>query len=277
MTILALLLIAASMAQSGAQTPAEPAETPDAAWKILQAGLDDKSADKRAKAAHGLGFLPNNPKAQELAEKSLADPSADVRAEAASALGEMGAASAQPKLVEALKDKDLKVVVAAAASLYTFKNPAAYDVYYALLTGERKRPGFLQSQLETLRDKKQIEKFVFQAGLGFVPFGGMGLEAWQQLTRDPLTAIRAVAAEKLATDPDPTTGEALGRACSDSKWRVRLAAVEAIAKRGDPKLRFSVGPLLYDSNDDVRFEAAATVIRLSSPATAPARRKARGR
>ena len=263
MLTLALLLIAATT-QSAPQTPPQPAESSDAAWTILQNGLSNKSADKRAKATHALGLLPQNPKAQDLAEKFLVDSNADVRAEAATALGGMGAASSQPKLEQALKDKELKVVVAAASSLYTFKDPAAYDVYYALLTGERKRPGFLQSQLETLKDKKQVEKFMFEAGLGFVPFGGMGVEAWEQITRDPTTAIRALAAEKLTADPDPKTTQALGRACSDPKWRVRAAAVDAIAKRGDPKLLFSVSPLLYDSNDNVRFDAAATVIRLSS-------------
>lgn len=262
MLTVALLLIAS--VQSAPQEPAQPAESVDAAWSILQNGLTDKSADKRAKATHALRLLPHNPRAQNLTEKALSDSNADVRAQAAAAVGEMGATSLQPKLVDALKDKELKVVVAAANSLYQFKNPAAYDVYYALLTGERKRPGFLQSQLETLKDKKQVEKFMFEAGIGFVPFGGMGLEAWEQLTKDPTVATRSIAAEKLVTDPDPKTSEALGRACSDTKWRVRAAVVEAIAKRGDPKLLNSVGPLLYDNSDDVRFDAAATVIRLSS-------------
>lgn len=259
-----IFLVVALAAQSATQAPAEPAESVDAAWSILQNGLTDKSADRRAKAAHALGLLVHNPRAQNLALKALSDSNADVRAQAATALGDMDATSSQPQLETALKDKEVTVVVAAANSLYTFKNPAAYDVYYAILTGERKRPGFLQSQLETLKDKKQIEKFMFEAGIGFVPFGGMGWEAWQQITRDPTTAIRIAAAEKLATDPDPKTTQALGRACSDSKSRVRLAVVEAIAKRGDPALLFSVGPLLYDSSDDVRFDAAATVIHLSS-------------
>src|SRR5581483_3214540 len=157
---------------------------------------------------------------------------------------------------------DLKVVVSAANSLYLFKNPAAYDIYYALLTGERKGPGLLQSQLDTLKDKKQMEKLMFEAGIGFVPFGGMGMEAWKTITRDDNSPIRAAAAEKLATDPDPATAQALGRACADSKSSVREAAVEAIAKRGDPKLLGSVGPLLYDRSDVVRFEASATIIRL---------------
>src|SRR5581483_10791037 len=172
MTIL-ILLVAVLAVQSATQTSSPPAESADAAWTILQNGLTDKSADRRAKATNALGLLLHSAKAQQLAEKALADPAADVRAQAATALGKMGARSSQRKLEEALKDKDLKVVVSAANSLYLFKNQAAYDIYYALLTGERKGPGLLQAQLDTLKDKKQVEKLMFETGLGFVPFGSM--------------------------------------------------------------------------------------------------------
>ncbi len=70
---------------SGPQTPTERA------WLILQQGLADKTAEKRANAVHALRLLPNNPKAQEMAESALGDPSPKVRAAAARALGSMGA------------------------------------------------------------------------------------------------------------------------------------------------------------------------------------------
>lgn len=253
--------------QASTQAPnetSEPAESLDSAWTILGNGVKDKNSDKRAKAVHALGLLQHNKKAQEMAENALGDPHADVRTQAATALAEMGATSSQEKLKEALKDPQLRVVIAAANALYAFKNPAAYDIYYAVLTGERKGPGAVKTELDTLKDKKQLEELMLQAGIGFVPFGGMGWEAWKTLTHDDSSVIRAAAAEKLTTDPDAKTAQALGRACSDPKWRVRMAVVEAIAKRGDRQLLFSVGPLLYDSNDDVRFEAAATVVRLST-------------
>jgi HEAT repeat protein len=269
MTALLLFLLVAS--QAAPQTAAQPAESSDSAWTVLRDGLSDKSSDRRAKAVHALGLLVHDQRAQELAEKALsADSSIEVRAEGATALGQIGLRSSQKKLEEALKDNNLKTVVAAANSLYLFKNPAAYEIYYALLTGERKSPGLLKSQLDTLRDKKQMEQLMFQTGLGFVPFGGMGYQAWKTITRDDNSPIRAAAIEKLASDPDAKTTQALGRACSDSKWMVRMAVVEAIAKRGDPQLLYSVSPLIYDSNDDVRFEAAATVVLLSKKT--PARR-----
>ncbi len=274
-----VLLLSMATGQLAQQDVARPAETAKIAWTILQNGLTDKSADKRAKATHALALLTHDARAQEFAEKALAnDSSADVRVQGAIALGQMGATSSQGKLQEALKDKDLKVVISAANSLYIFKNPAAYDVYYALLTGERKGRSLLQSQLDILKDKKQMEKLMFQTGLGFVPFGSMGFEAWKTLTHDDNSPVRAAAAEKLAGDPDPQTTAALGRACSDSKWQVREAVAEAIARRGDPKLLLSVGPLLYDGNDDVRFEAAAAVVHLSTrPASRPPSWKRRSR
>jgi HEAT repeat protein len=277
MTPLVLLLLAfalqtSTQAGNTGSDSAEPAESADSAWTELNKGLADKSSDRRTKATRALGLLLNDTKAQQAAEKELKDdPSADVRAAAAVALGDMNAASSQDKLKAALQDKDLKVVISSANALYTFKNPAAYDIYYTLLTGERKGPGMVESELHTLRDRKQVEELAFQAGLGFVPFGGMGYQAWKTITKDDASTIRAAAAEKLANDPDPKTTEALGHACRDGKWKIRMAVVEAIAKRGDAKLLPSVGPLLYDGNDDVRFEAAAAIIRLSKPPAPPAR------
>ncbi|MBV9155013.1 MAG: HEAT repeat domain-containing protein [Acidobacteriaceae bacterium] len=254
-----LLLLSASVVQ-------QPEESPvDSAWSVLQAGVESKSSDRRAKAVHALGLLPKNQKAQEMAEKALTDPSEEVKLEGATALGQIGATSSRPKLELVLQDKDIKVVVAAANSLYLLKDPAAYEVYYALLTGERKSSAsLLQTQLNTLRDRKAVEKLAFEAGIGFVPFGGMGYEAWKTVTQDDTSAVKAAAAEKLATDPDPKSGQALVKSCSDKKWRVRVAVVSAIAKRGDPSLVPALVPLLSDESDSVQYTAAAAILYLST-------------
>jgi HEAT repeat protein len=238
----------------------------DRAWSILKDGIADKDAAKRAKAVHALGLLPKVPVAQGMAEKALADTNKDVRAEAASALGRMRAASSRPKLRLALQDKEAKVVVASANALYQLKDPAAYEVYYALLTGQRKSSsGLVQSQLDTLRDRKELEKLVFETGVGFVPFGGMGYEAWKTITHDDASPIRAMAAERLAMDPDPKSADALIEYCTDKKWQVRVAVVNAIAQRDDPALLDPVVALLEDDNESVRYNAAATVVELSRP------------
>jgi HEAT repeat protein len=237
----------------------------DRAWSVLQEGVNSKNPYKRAKAVHAIAVLTGNARAEEIAAKALEDSDVNVRVEAATSLGQIGGASARAKLRAALKDKEVRVVIAAANSLYALKDPAAYEVYYALLTGDRKSSnGLLQSELGTLKDRQAVEKLAWETGIGFVPFGGMGWEAWKTVTRDDTSPVRAAAAEKLATDPDSKSAEALAQGCSDKKWRVRAAVVNAIAKRGDPALLGSVEPLLDDGNDTVRFDAAAAVVRLAS-------------
>jgi len=261
----AILLVAAVLSPPQADATTTAAQQVDTAWSVLQGGVVSSAPDRRLKAIRALQLLPKSPKAQEWAEKALKDNNASVRAEAASVLGAMGASSARPSLRDALNDRELKVVLSAANSLYVLKDPIAYEVYYALLTGERKgNTGLIQSQLDTLHDKKAMEKLMFETGIGFVPFGGMGWEAWKTISRNDAAPVRAQAADRLITDPDPKTGEALAKSCSDKKWQVRAAAANAIARRADPALESSVVPLMTDDNDTVRYTAAAAVIRLST-------------
>lgn len=199
-----------------------------------------------------------------MAEDALSDADKDVRSEAAISLGLMNARAARPKLRACLNDKEIQVVLACTNSLYLFKDPIAYEVYYALLTHERKSSkGLMQSQIDMLHDRKQVEKLAFEAGVGFVPYGGMGWQMIKTIAHDDVSPVRALAAERLATDPDPNSAKALIEYLSDKKNRVREAVVESIAKRGDPKLLKAVIDLLDDENDNVRYDAAATVIELS--------------
>ena len=121
----------------------------------------------------------------------------------------------------------------------------------------------LESQLDTLRDHKQVEKLAFETGIGFVPYGGMGWDAIKTIRQDDSSPVRALAAQRLATDPDPKSATALAEYTVDKKARVREAVIEAIAKRGDPALLTEVVARLDDEDDSVRYDAAATVIVLS--------------
>lgn len=243
---------------------ARPAETPvtDRAWTLLKEGLADGSGVKRAQAVHALGLAGR--RTQGMAEKALADPDKLVRSEAASALLEMNAVSAKPKLRECLKDKEVQVVLSCANTLYEFKDPAAFEIYYALLTGQRRsHETLLASQLDTLRDRKQMEKLAFETGVGFVPYGGAAWQAIKTVTHDSASPVRALAAERLASDPQKNTTNVLTSYVTDKRPQVRDAVVIAIARRGDPDLINAVETLLADSNDTVRYDAAATVIYLS--------------
>jgi HEAT repeat protein len=253
-----LLITAAVAALLPAQTPVE------SSWTVLSAGLGDKSAETRGKAVRALGLITNNQKAQQLAETALSDPKPEVQAAAAEALGQMGAKSSVPKLLEAVKTKETPVVFAAASALYNLGDARAYEVYYAVLTGERKTgESLIDSQMKMLKDPKALAHLGFEQGIGFIPFAGLGLSVLKTTTKDDTSPVRAAAAQKLIRDADSKTTAALMKAASDPKWLVRAAVVDAIAKRGDPALLKSVWPLLSDGNDTVRFNAAAAVLRLT--------------
>ena len=87
--------------------------------------------------------------------------------------------------------------------------------------------------MEMLKDPQALAKIGFEAGIGFIPFGGLGYKAVKAFTTDKTSPVRAAAAQRLINDPDPTTVQALVNALKDDKWMVRAAAVNALAKRDD--------------------------------------------
>jgi hypothetical protein len=118
-----------------------------------------------------------------------------------------------------------------------------------VLTGERRAgKGLIKEQLDTLKDKKKMAKMGFEEGIGFIPFAGMGYEAFKTVTKNDSSPVRAAAAKQLAQDPDPGTVKALVKATTDKNWRVRAAALD-------------------DVKDDVRLSAAACVAHLSETPT----------
>jgi HEAT repeat protein len=246
--------------------PVRGVETPlDQAWNILQANLREKSVEKRVRATHVLGLLPGDRRALRLAETSALDEKPEVRAAAAAALGQMPGKSAAATLHKLLSDDEPSVVLAAASALVPSKDPAAYEAYYQFLTGERKTgPGLIASQMKTLKDPKKMAEIGVEQGIGFLPYAGIGLEAFKTLREDDVSPVRAAAAKMLANDPDPQSAGALVKAASDKSWVVRAAALEAIARRGDPQLLDSIVPALMDENLSVKCTAAAAIIRLST-------------
>jgi HEAT repeat protein len=258
--LLVTTVVLAGSAISLAETPRQQA------WRILETGAAEKSPEARAIAVGALGLAGHDARAAALAEKALEDEKPEVRAAGARALGAMPYAGSIPKLRKALADKEDSVVGAAAQSLVQLKDPAGYELYYAVLTGERKKgQGLISKEMEALKDPKKVAKLSLEEGIGFIPFGGYGLSAVQFIREEqrgePLA--KAVAARFLAADPDPQSAEALVQALSDKSWLVRQAALEAIAKRADPSALTSVEAAMSDQNDHVRYTAAATVVRLT--------------
>ena len=269
--------------QSQSAKPVRTLPPRERAWEILHDGVTFNNTEKRAKAVTALGVLKGNAEAEKLATKALQDEKGDVRAAAANALGLMHASHARAALEAALDDHEPAVVLAAANSLLSLKNPDfAYDIYYGVLTGTvRTNQGVvkeqIKEQLKVLHDKKKIAELGLEQGVGFIPYGGIGYGMVKTLVKTDNSPVRAAAARKLAHDPDPASAKALVAATQDKNWLVRQAALEAIAERGDRKLVPQVKASMDDDKDEVRYTAAACVARLSAlplkprvPATAVA-------
>jgi HEAT repeat protein len=234
-------------------SPAAFSQTPqEKPWEILQAGLSEHKTGKRAAAI-------------ESTEKALGDKKPAVRAAAATALGQMGAQSSVPLLKQALADKQNQVFFAAADSLLSMGDPAGYDVYYEILTGERKSgQGLIAAKKKLLTDPSAMVLIGIGIGISYAPYAGYGWMVWRELSKDYATPVRVNALRKLANDPDSRIGEALVKAASDKHWTVRAAALSAIARHGDPSLISSITPHMRDKKAPVRYTAAAAVLRLSA-------------
>src|SRR6202049_1905347 len=261
-----LVLGCASVVSSFAQASTDVESPKHKAWDRLLTAAFSKVTTERTNGIRALGLLRDNARARELGENGLKDPKPDVRAAAATALGQMHASESIPKLQHALSDTKLSVVMAAANSLRELQDEkSAYAVYYDLLTGGRKSgDGLIAQQLETLKNPRELAKIGFAQGIGYIPFAGIGWDAYRTVHKKDPNPVRAVAATLLAHDPDPATSRALVNATKDKDWIVRAAAVEAIAQRGDPSLLPKVQLRFSDKNRKVRYSAAAAVIRLSA-------------
>jgi HEAT repeat protein len=246
--------------------PAYAASGKKKAWTMFEAAAKSNSAAQRSIGIRALGLLRDNLHARELAEGALDDEKPEVRVAAATALGQMHAVESVPRLQKLLDDKRMAVVMAAAHALHDLKNDAAANALYLdVLTGERKGDGLIAEQIDTLHNPKALAIIGVEQGIGYVPFAGIGWDAWRYTHKKDPHPARAVAATLLARDPDPKIGAALVKAAlNDKDWIVRAAAVEAIAQRADPSLEEKIEISLYDVNAHVRYTAAAAVIRLSA-------------
>jgi HEAT repeat protein len=244
--------------------PALPDNPEMAAWDILQTAADDDKLSHRADAIRALGLVPGNRRALRMAEKALSDPKPEVRVAAAQALEGMRARASIPKLMKAVADSEPAVVLAAAHALESMHADAGYEIYYEVLTGERKASkGVIAAQAATFKDPKKLALLGFEEGIGFVPFAGMGWEAYRRLGRHDASPERAAAARILARDPDPHSGKALANAAGqDKNWAVRAAALESIAKRGDPSLLQAAELGMKDDKEVVSCTAAAATLHL---------------
>jgi hypothetical protein len=99
-------------------------------------------------------------------------------------------------------------VMAAAHALRLLNDPACYEAYYEILTGEhRNDSGMIAQEMKVLHDPKQIAEMGFNEGIGYVPFASIPWEALQTIMNDKKNGAGAKAAlmSALATDPAART------------------------------------------------------------------------
>ena len=258
--------------QRGPAAPA-PVDLRDQAWKMLKDAAQDKEVKHRADALQAMGILRPAPDAVKLVEDGLDDKSPVVREAAARSLGEMRSAASIPKLQAAVDDKDFGVSLAATNALVTMRNDAGYDADFELLTGARKSGEPLTQQASrTLHDRDKLVMLSVEQGMGFAPFGGFAVAAFEAMKKNSTAPVRAAAALALAHDPDERSAKALVIATGDKDWIVRVAAIRAIGMRDDVSLLHELKTPLSDKHDGVQYAAAASIIRLSPVNAAAAKR-----
>ncbi len=256
--------------------PAPKLPVKEQAWDLLRSGIEENSTEKRAAAVRVLSLLTGETRAVKLASHALSDPKPEVRVSAAIALGELHARSAIPKLEQALSDKEPLVTLAAAHSLLTLNDALAYEVYYEILTGERRgSKGLVAGQLDILKDPKKMALLGFQEGIGFVPFAGIGYTAIRTIMKDDGSPVRAAAVKVLADDHSTGVEDAMIQAAiGDKNQLVRIAALDALARRGNPAVIDRISLAMLDDKDAVKYTAAAAILHLNDVAE---RRKQKGK
>jgi HEAT repeat protein len=273
-SLLILVLLSAIPTITAANAKEAQPDPRENAWKVLRGGLEDKKVSNRTVAVQALSLMPGNARATRFAMAALRDKNTGVREAAAVVLGQQHARSAVPALKEALSDSEISVVLAAAHSLLLLKDSSAYEIYYAILMGDKKgSTGLVESQINRFKDPKQLAEMGISQGVGFVPFGGMGYEAYRQIRKHDSSPVRAAAARFLANDPDAMSEDALIQtAVADKEEEVRLAALDALAQRGDPRCIERLVKNLDGSKSSVRYRTAAVILHLSDIAKKPRKR-----
>ena len=240
----------------------------DEAWGILDAGLQDKSVDKRAEALAALGVAAGDARALKTLEECLQDPKPEIRTVAVAALGDMNAKASLPKIKALLSYSDAKTTLAVAAVLKKFGDPEGFEIYNELVTGERKDG---QKLTDGIKDRKGLEKVGAETAIGFVPFGGVATGAYDYISRNSTSAANAyvIAVNALAEDPDPQVNKALVRVAFGGKVPVRVAALRALAKRGDTTVLNDIEPAMHSDKAVVSYTAAAAILHLLAPGQTP--------
>ena len=200
-----MLVVALGLTSS--PSSAQPAR----AWTLLEGGLKEGKPDLRTAAAQALGLAAGKDRARVLAESVLSDQDAGVRAAGAEALGQIGLPAAVPALKKALRDQSARSSsrLPAPCSTSRIRRPMRSTTRSSPANADGRL--LVASQMEMLKDPQALAKIGFEAGLGFIPFGGLGYKAVKAFTTDKTSPVRAAAAQRLIKRPGPTNRTSPGQ------------------------------------------------------------------
>ena len=242
-----------------------------AAWEVLNGGVANKDVEHRIDAIAALGTIGPEPQVVHILESALQDKDPQVRQTAARTLGDMQATAAIPYLRAALDDTPA-VSFSAAKALWELGDNSGRDMFQEVLEGERTNaPGKLHGAIADGKKKLKPQQLALMGakdavGTVFGP-ASLGIDAVQEAVRvaknDTGAPGRTVAAETLATDPDPYALTLLEWALGDDNWAVRVAVAKALGQRGNEATIAKLASQLGDDHHQVRYMAAASMIRLS--------------
>jgi HEAT repeat protein len=226
--------------------------------------------DRRAEAIAALGIAAGDNRALKTLEECLQDPKPEIRAVAIAALGDMNAKSSLPKIKALLSDSDAKTALVIAAVLKKFGDPEGFEIYYELLTGQRKDG---QNMTDGIKDKKGLEKMGAKAAIGVLPFGGVATGAYDYMSGNSKSAanVYVSAVNALEVDPDPQVEKALVQAAFGGKEPVRVAALRALARRGDATVVDDIEPAMHSDKTAVSYTTAAAILHLLATGRTPVR------
>ena len=243
-----------------------PTDPSVGAWEILNKGVAEQYAPKRAQAYSAVGTI-RTPDAEKLLNNALTDKDYSVRLTAVSVLAERKSRAEIPRLKKALNDESAEVSFTAAKALWEMGDHSGKDVLQQVLSGDRKGPGFVQSEVRsvkaTARDRKVLIWMGAREGAGFL-FGplGAGIGLAESATKDGQAPVRALSAMLLGQElNDPNSIAYLGSALYDKNPLVRTASAKALGGFTDPTVLPKLQYALADKSDPVRFMAAASIVR----------------
>ena len=237
---------------------------------MLNAAVASDRVRDRSDGLSAISILKSDRHAIQLVTHALQDKDETIRTLAASSLGGISARSAIPALRAAMNDPSPVVSFAAAQSLWRLGDRSGRELFYEVLTGERKtKPGLIKQNVDQIKkdvhDPKTLALIgIDQASGAFLGPFSMGVSVLEAYAKNTSSPVQAYCASLLAQDATPDTIEQLSLALSNNNWTVRAAAAKALADMHERKVIPKLEEMMQtDKESAARLAAASAIVKLT--------------